>query len=195
MLNAILYISIETVIVFKSGLITLIVIKIIFPFQHQCTWSKWIVPITSLVWITVISTYLMHVIVPFQDPDIRILDKLCSIGWCAMNSNINILHAVIYIVDLSSMLIYIIAFLAMYTSLKSRYRKLGPVTSNIRCTAGVVTCKCIFDNILEILFRVYLLTLLSIKAANLRYTSFCLYLFLFILPTNLIYSYIIIFFK
>ena len=143
----------------------------------------------------VYSANLMHVIVPFQDPDIRILDKLCSIGWCAMNSNINILHAVIYIVDLSSMLIYIIAFLAMYTSLKARYRQLGPVTSNIRCTAGVVTCKCIFDNILEILFRVYLLTLLSIKAANLRYTSFCLYLFLFILPTNLIYSYIILFFK
>ena len=195
MLNAILYISIEAVIVFKSGLMTLIVIKIVFPYQHQCTWLKWIVPLTSLVWITVISTYVVHIIVSFQDPHTHTLDKLCSIGWCAMNNNINILHVVVYIVDLFSMLIYIVTFLAMYTSLKSRDRKLGSITPNRRCTASVATGKCIFDNILEIVFRVCFFILLFSKVANLRYTYFCLYLFMFILPTNIIYSCIIIFFK
>ena len=195
MLNAILYISIEAVIVFKSGLITLIVIKILFPYQHQCTWLKWIVPITSIVWITVISTYLEQFIVLFQDPHIRILDKLCSVGWCGMKNSNNILHAAIYIVDLVCMLNYIAAFLAMYTSLKSRDRKLGSFTSNRRSTASVATCKCIIDNILEILFRVCLLALLSIKVANLRYAYFCLYLFMFLLPANVIYSCIILFSK
>ena len=194
-LNAILYISIETLIVFKSGLVALIMMKILFPFQHQCAWLKWIVPITSLVWITLILTYLVQVTILFQDPHARILDKLCSIGWCVINSNINILQTLIYIVDIVSMLFCIVVFFMIYASLKSRNRKLGSLTPNRRCTASAVTCKCIFDNILEILFRVYLLTLLSTKVANLRYTYFCLYLFIFILPTNLIYSCIILFFK
>ena len=194
-LNAILYISIEAVIVLKSGLMILIVMKLLFPFQHQCVWLKWIVPITSLVWITLILTYVVHVIVSFQDLHTLILDKLCSIGCCAMRNNNNILYVVIYILDPCCMLIYTVAFLVMYTSLKSRDCKLGSFTPEKRCTARVAAWKCMFDNILEIVFRVSLLTLLSIKIANLKNTYFCLYLFIFILPTNVIYSCVILFFK
>ena len=187
MLNAIVYISLEALIVFKSSLSFVIALKIMFPFRHQCTWLKWIVPAIGLVWFSVIVIYVIHLILLFRIQTRPILDKLCSIGWCEMQIDFNILHAMIYIVDQLSILMYVIAFSLTYISLKKYQNKFVCEASNNHYSAIVVTCKCVFANIMEIIFRVYLITILSVKLGHFSTGPFCFSFILYALPINILF--------
>ena len=57
--------------------------------------------------------------------------------------------------------------------------------------AIVVTCKLIVVNIFEISLRTYLLTVFSLKLADIKYSHFCLYFFMRALPLNLIFFFVL----
>ena len=185
-LNGILYISSETLIVFKSIMIALIMIKIKLPFKHQCTWVKWVVPASGVVWLLITTTFLIYIVVSFQEQDQFIFDKLCSICWCDMNIKFNMLHATIYIVDNLCLLNYIINFSVIYSSLNEHQNKLTLTGHSKHNLAITITCKLIIINILEIIIRIYLFTLLTLNLAHIKYAHFCWYFFLCALPMNII---------
>ena len=189
LLNAVLYVSLESIIIFKSSVSLLIALKIRFPFRHQCPWLKWVTLASGCVWLFIITTYMMHFFLPFsENSSHHIFDKLCSIAWCEMYINFNLLLGMIYFVDQLSICIYIFAFLLTYFSLKNYQNKFRCETSSNTYSAGGVTCKCILANILEIILRIYLATLLSVKLIHVRYVHLCFSFFLYALPTNILFS-------
>ena len=185
-LNAVTYISLETIIVFKSILCQLILLKIMFPFKHQCRWVKWITPASGFVWVIVITIYMIHTFV-YQEQEYLIFDRLCSIGWCEMKITFNMLHAIILIVEHLSIVNYIYSFIMIYFSLKKQQSKLKFSKSNRHYTAIAITFKIISVNILEILLRIYLILLLSFKSAHFRFPHFCLYFVICALPINVLF--------
>ena len=121
---------------------------------------KWDTPASSFVWLFIMMTYMIHFFLPFNEKSSHnIFDKLCSIAWCEMYINFNLLLGMIYFVDQLSICIYMSAFLLTYFSLKKYQKKFRCETSRNNYSAGGVTCKCILANILEIILRVYLSTL------------------------------------
>ena len=186
-LNVCLFISVQTITLFRSGLTGLITLKIMYPFRHQCIWFKWIPPLTGGVWGSATLTYLLYITLSFQRQSRPIFDKLCSIGWCDMQFNFNMLHVMIFIVGNVSLFIYILAFLMMYTSLKKHNDKFGANASSRNSTAGMITCKCILANISGIMLMVYLIVLLSISSSQWKPMNFCLYFFIYALSVDILF--------
>ena len=186
MLNAVLYISMQTLTVFRSSLAGLITLKIMYPFKHQCTWTKWVAPTSGFVWIFAIMTYILYIILSFQQQNRPLFDKLCSIGWCDTQFNFNMLHIMILVVGNVSILIYILAFIMMYTSLNKHTVKVVTHSPSKHSRAAIVTCKCILANISGILLMVYITAHLFLKFSHLELVNFCLYFFLYALPLDII---------
>ena len=186
-LNVCLFISVQTLNLFRSSLAGLIALKIMYPFRHQCTWFKWIPPASGGVWGSATLPYLIYIILSFQRRRQLIFDKLCSIGWCDMQFNFNLLHVMILIVGTASIIIYILAFLMMYTSLKKHNDTFGANVSNRHSTAGMITCKCILANISGIMLMVYLIALLSINSSQWKPMNFCLYFFIYALSMDILF--------
>ena len=196
MLNAILYISLQTSIVFKCVLSGLITLKTMFPFKHQCPWIKWIGPASVCVWLFAITTYLIYIFLSFREENVPVFDKLCSIGWCDMEEiSFNLLHGILYIISTLSILFFVVSFVMLYKSLKKFQSGFKTDTPTKHFTANIVTCKCILFNISEILLRGYLITILSMKVADLTFVHFCFYYFLYGLSVNILLSSLIILFQ
>ena len=70
---------------------------------------------------------------------------------------------------------YVASFIMIYKTLRARHNTLVQIQSGKRYTAGAITCKLICVNIFEILLRVYLITMLSIKFAHLKFVNYCSY--------------------
>ena len=185
-LNAVLYISLEGIIIFKSSLSFMIALKIMFPFRYQCTWLKWVGLATGFVWLFIVSTYMTHYLLNVRHNPT--FDRLCSIGWCEMQVNLNLLHVVIYFVDQVAIFVYVLAFLLTYTSLKKHLSKFTCETSTNHYSASAVTCKCVFANIIEIILRIYLCIILCVKLGHWKFKYLCLYFFIYALPINILFS-------
>ena len=56
-------------------------------------------------------------------------DNLCSIGWCGLNRRINLLHVMIYIIDILAIFILVTAFVLVYISLRRHERNIVQSTS------------------------------------------------------------------
>ena len=186
-LNACLFISVQTITLFRSSLTGLITLKIMYPFRHQCTWFNWIPLASGGLWGFATIIYLIYIILTFQRQSRPIFDKLCSIGWCDMQFNFNMLHVIIFVVGNTSIFIYILAFLLMYTSLKKHNDNVGAAISNRNSTAGMITCKCIIANISGIMLMVYLIALLSINSSQWKTMNFCLYFFIYALSVDILF--------
>ena len=186
-LNVCLFISVQTITLFRASLTGLIALKIIYPFRHQCTWFKWIPPASGGVWGLATITYLIYIILSFQRQSRPIFDKLCSIGWCDTQFNFNLLHVMIFIVGNASIFIYILAFTIMYTSLKKHNDTFRTNVSNRQYTSGMITCKCILANISGIMLMVYLIALLSINSSQWKPMNFCLYFFIYALSVDILF--------
>ena len=187
MLHGLIYISFETIIVFKCIMISLIMVKIIFPFKHQCTWVNYVVPASGFVWIFVATTFLIHICMSLQEQNKIIFDTLCSIGWCDMNIKFNVFYSMIYIVDYLSFFFYIVTFSVIYNSLNKYHNEVTFAGNNRRNSAIVTTCKLILVNVSEIVLRLYFVALLSTKSAHSINANFCFYFFIWALPVNIIF--------
>ena len=186
-LNACLFISAQTITLFRSSLTGLITLKIMYPFRHQCTWFNWIPLVSGGVWGFATITYLIYIILSFQRQSRLIFDKLCSIGWCDMQFNFNMLNAMTFVVGNACIFIYILAFLMMYTSLKKHNDNVGAAVSNRHSTAGMITFKCIIVNISGIMLMAYLITLLSTNYSQWKPMNFCLYFFIYALSVDILF--------
>ena len=187
-LNAVLYISLEILLVFKAGSVLVLVLKIKFPFKHQCPWFKWIIPASGFAWLFITVTYVIHILLFFLVQKQYYFDNLCSIGWCDINVDFTLLHVMVYIIDSASIITFIISFTNVYTSLKRHRREIDPATVNNPYTVTGVTCKLIFRNLVEIIFRYCMLGVLSAQLAKLYDYHLCLYFFLYALPVTILYS-------
>ena len=79
-LNAMIYISLESIIVFKCILCGLISIKLKFPFNHQCTWLQWMIPASGLVCAINTTIYIIHMFYPLHS-----IINLCLITYVPLD--------------------------------------------------------------------------------------------------------------
>ena len=193
-LHGIIFISFETVIVFKWIMIWIIMLKIMFPFKHQCIWVRYIVPASGLVWFFVATTFFVYIFLSLKGQNKVMFDPLCSIGWCDMTIKLNMFYSMIYIVDHLSIFNYIVTFSIIYTSLKKHQNEVTLTENTRHHSAIAITCKLIFVNISEIFLRLYFIVILS-KSAYFLNADFCLYFFMLALPVNIICFDIIYLFK
>ena len=185
-LNVCLFISVQTLTLFRSSVTGLIALKIMYPFRHQCTWFKWIPLASGGLWGFATMTYLIYIGLAFKRQGRPMFDKLCSIGWCDTQLNFNMLHVMIFIVGNASIFIYILAFLIMYTSLKKHNATVEANVSSRHSTAGMITCKSILANISGIILMIYLIALLSISSSQLRPVNLCWYFFIYALSVDIL---------
>ena len=187
LLNAILYVTLETTFIFKVSSIGIISLNIVYPFKHQCTWLQWTGLSTVCIWGLIILSYLIHIYVELLRQDHVEFDNLCSIGWCGMVAQFNILYGMIYIVDTLSFFAHIYSVSKVYYFLKNHIRCVHLNSTKTYSVHGV-TSKLVLKMLFEIIFRLYLVSLMTFKMSNLNHKYFCFYLFMYVLPSNLFLS-------
>ena len=127
-----------------------------------------------------------HICVKFPLEHHVEFDNLCSIGWCEMITYANILYGMIYIVDTLSISAHMFSVLKVYIFLTNQTRS-GNLKSTKNYSVHGVTSKLFLSMFLEIIFRLYLFTLITFKMYNSYQKYFCLYLFMYVLPLNLFF--------
>ena len=193
-LNAILYISLVTLIAFRTCILGFVALKIVYPFKHQCTWLKRTALITVIIWVFVTLTYISSILFMFFTQMKYNFDNVCSIGWCVVNDGVNVLHLILLFVFKSSLILHIIAVFKVYIFLEN-HQKIVPA-SNKHYSANIVTCKLTASNLSEIILMIYLFIFFTLRLSNnLSNDMYCFNLFLYSLPMYTCLSGIINIFK
>ena len=187
LLNAIIYITLETTIVLKVSSIGIISLNIVYPFKHQCRWLKWTGLITCFIWVFIILSYFVHIFVERLRQNHDEFDIMCSIGWCEMTRHFNILYGMIYIVDTLSIFVHIFSVSKVYNFLKYHTKSVDLKSTKNYSVNGVTSNICL-RMFFEITFRLYLVILITFKMCNVNLKYFCLYLFMYVLPVNLFFT-------
>ena len=184
-LNSILYISLENLILFKAGAVVVVVFKIIFPFKHQCMWLKWTGLIVFFLWILITITHLFN-IYSIRFTNNLLFDNLCSIMWCNILNNVNHSQITMMLIDSISIVLIFAATSTAYMSLRKQQQH-NLAQSSIKRSPILITCKLIFPNVTEIVFRCFLLTMFTVKFAGSSYPGdHCTFFILFVTPLNII---------
>ena len=81
MINASTFVAFKGCLVFKTYHVICVVLKIIFPFEHQCRWLRLTIVRSSLPWILLTSLYTCNIMYRYNNNGV-FLDQLCSFGDC-----------------------------------------------------------------------------------------------------------------
>ena len=184
-LNILLYTSLESLLLFKAGLVLILALQIIYPFKHQCLWLRRTVPALSVIWSVILSTYFLTFTEELKFG--YICDSICSIGMCGVTDTPHILMKMTCCID------FIFATMSIFLIMKTnRAMKKSKETLNMGQTYQsksannrLIIFKVASPILLELPFRLCLLILLVISFSSVNYTSYCRFLFLFALPVNL----------
>ena len=104
-----------------------------------------------------------------------------------MITYVNILYGMIYIVDTLSISAHMFSVSIVYNFLTNHARSVNLKSTKNYSVYGV-TSKLFLRMLLEIIFRLYLVTLITFKMANFNQIVFGFYLFMYVLPLNLFFS-------
>ena len=193
-LNVLLYISLASNIIFKSCLVIIVALQIIYPFKHQCMWLKWTGLFSMLIWIAVLATYFLNLYQHFELEGTY--DIFCSIGMCDIIKPPILLNLICFV---NCALFVLSAFI-----LKKTFTAMGKSKENLNLpksnqnqkqTSIMVILKIAVPTATELPFQIALILLLIIKLANISISQFCQYIFLFVLPLHIIYSSIILLYR
>ena len=186
LLHAILYISLLASIVFKFLIIIFVSLRIIYPFKHQCNWMKWTGQATSIIWLTLTMTYLIHVSIQFAKE--IFFDNLCSIGWCDLKIGFNILQVTIYVINYFSIVVFLVAMPWVYIFLRNQEISIIQLTNNRHYLAWAVTCKLVCKCFFDLMLTLYLVSLLTLTFASFSCKNYCSYFILYALPLKILLS-------
>ena len=183
-LNAIIFISFETTVIFKTFLFGFKILKIIYPFEHQCVLFKWFGRAIFIIWISVTLTYILNIFFILSVYSIITFDNLCSLAWCGMHVHFYVLHGMIYFIDIICISTHVLASWKVHSVLKIQLR--NAPTCNKQYSPSIVTFRLNRPNCSEFILRLYLFSILTAKLLdNLTNESYCMSLFLYIMPVNL----------
>ena len=187
-LNILLFTSLESLVVFKGGLVLILALQIIYPFKHQCLWLRRTVPVLSVIWLAILSTYF-----PTFTEETKfgyICDSICSIGMCGVTDPPHILMKMTCCIDFffATMSIFPIMKIFMVMDKSKETLNMGQTNKTKSVNKSLIIFKVASPILLELPFRLCLLILLVISFSSVNYASYCRYLFLFALPVNLVCS-------
>ena len=184
-LNILLYTALESVVIFKVGLVLILSLQIIYPFKHQCSWLRNMALLTSMIWLVVLSTYFLTLI---KQPKFGYMfDSICSIGMCGITDIPRILIKMACCIDFTFVAISIYSIMKTCLAMRKSNKTLIMAHTNKMMSVNIfsVILKIASPVIVELPFRLCLLSLLAITFSSLNSITYCKYLFLFALPANL----------
>ena len=180
--NALLYTSLQCTVIFKVLLIIIMSLKMTFPFSHQCRWLKWTWLVLACTWVFLILSYIVMVFA-FQ---ITMFDSICSVAWCGQRSTFNLL-SIISLVDFGLILIIIFSMAMAYSSL-SVISKTATSQSHKPYSVSGVMFKIASPIFPEIVFILFLLSVIINKLSNSFSENYCTQVFILALPLKIILS-------
>ena len=180
-----LYTSIQAIAVFKTSLIIYVSIQILYPFKHQCSFSKWTGTISLVVWLFILTSCSLTFFDKFQHQD-----YLCSIGNCSQGNIFSLFLPIICFTDILSVVFCILSVTKLYNDLEKQKKNMSMFQIKNRQLPKntFVVFKLVIPFIAELPFRICLLILLFIRLAHIMSEEFCKAVILFILPANIIWS-------
>ena len=184
-LNAVLYIASEMTRFCKVISIFLIMLKIRYPFKHQCIRVIRIAPLSLVILVISICLYMV-----FQNSCKLfsscnfLFDQFCTLGMCHTKALHTLTPLLIFIFDLlffiSTCCILIITLFSLTSYKIHCSRNLSPVVLVMKIATLVSG---------EFLFRIFCCIIFLSKNSSVDLNEkFCLYVFLNILPVNTLYS-------
>ena len=195
LLNIILYISLECMICFNTGLVLILALQVIYPFRHQCIWLKWVSVFSTLGWLFFLTIYFVNFHEPSLSEPPYIYDYLCSIGMFEIDETLHLLLTLVCFTDNALTVVCIFPLYKAYRELEKSKRMLAnnqkSHASNLKITIKLA-CRILS----EIPFRLALLHLLiSSQVSSTTFNLICKYVFILILPVYILFICIVLFFR
>ena len=190
LLNFALYISLECIIIFKTSLVIILGLQILYPFNHQCLWLRYTGPISVIIWLLSSSTYFVHLSYQFENESIYVFDTLCSIGMCGLGNTLHLLLYMTCFIDWFAILFCIFPMIKTYAVMVS-YKKMSNTlrsNQNLSVNNMSVILKIAIPILTELPFRSCIFILLMDTFVSFLNVEYCKYLFLFALPANTFFS-------
>ena len=198
LLNIILYISLECMICFNTGLVIILASQIIYPYRHQLIWLKWVSLFSTIAWLFFLTMYFVN----FREPSLSkppyTYDYLCSIGMIEINEALHILLTLVCFIDNALMVVCIFPLYKAYSELEKSKRMLAMLAGNHKSSVSSfkITIKLSCRMLTEIPFRMALLYLLiTSQVSRTVFNLFCKYVFILNLPVNMICISMLLFFR
>ena len=191
-LSILLYVSLQTITIFKTFLVIFLSLQILYPFKHQCVFLKWTSILCIIVWLIVSTSSGIMFVVNFRS------DFLCSIAECSNNDKFKLLLWITCSSYNVLILFSILLAIKIYITLTEQNKLLSNVQTKSKYSSKniVLVIKLAGPIIFKFPFRISLLLMQAMKLANVVFTNLCQSVFLFVLPVNIICSYVLlIYFK
>ena len=189
LLNVILYISLESNMIFKTSLVIYVSIQLIYPFKHQCMWVRWSAMYCAGVWVFSSVTYMFNLVEQMTHQETYRFDYLCSVGCCDVKDTFYLLLTIICFSDSLLVALSIWKTIQTYIHLGKSAKSINSASSSHKSSSHIkIILKISYPIILEIPIRLIFLCSLLIQFSNVFAADFCSYVFLYILPMNTIYG-------
>ena len=178
-LKLIVYISIQTMVIFNTHSIFCVSVKILYPFKHQDKYIKWTMQLSLVVWIIVSGSSLSTFIGELKQ------DEICSMSNCSTDNRLNLLLLMVCVTAILTKLSCMIVARKVYIALEKNNATWSDKRKQINSYR--VTLKLIYPMLLQLPLHICLFNLLAFQLANLTFvTHFCRAVFLFVFPLNVV---------
>ena len=190
LINALSFIGFEGCFMFKTYYVLIVVLKIIFPFKHQCRWLRLNVCKNSFPWVMVTALYSITLFYRYQNNAV-FYDQLCSFGDCHIDTRYsdNMLLTMAAGIDIMCLLLVLASVTSFAMSVKQNNAflngtKLGNKTSPFKIVLKLCSPICT-----DICIGLYIVCVCFQKVFDLFPSEYtCLIIFIALMPINVITS-------
>ena len=185
--------AIETSLIFKSMAITIICLKIIYPFKHQLRWLKVVPTAIIIMWLIIVALNVYDLVRFSSDDDGEThIDQFCTSFDCSEELTAVIISTTC--VNIGCILLVCATLCITYFNLKKKEKTRVASTKTI--SIARVVSRMIKPFLFEISFRIIAVSVYMTKLILLHFPmKICLSLFLSMVPINIIVSSVLNMFK
>ena len=191
-LKLICYISILTMVVFRTHLLFCVCVKILYPFKHQNGYLKWTLRMTLVVWIIALISSFSTFMEELQQ------DEICFMVKCSTNSALNLLLYMTCVTQTLTIISCILIIRKVYRALEENNTTWAELqTKQIHIINSFkVILKITRPIILQLPVHFCIFGVLIFKLADLESGElYCQMVVLFVLPVSVLFSFITMYWK
>ena len=188
-LNASCFITFDVYFLFKAMQIIIIVLKIMYPFRHQCRWLLFIGMVCGMSWLFVTALYIINTVQRYMINKVIFFDKLCSFAECDDNSTHYMLPITDAIINMMCLISIVISLIVFFICLRIHSKATQGMYSSVRIFPIHIVFKLSRPVYSDLLLRVYILLMFSSHKIGYYFNqNTCLISFIILAPINIMVS-------
>ena len=186
-LNASCFITFEVCFIFKGIQICIIVLKMIYPFRHQCRWLIGLV--CGMSWVFLTAIYIINTAQKYNNK-VVFFDKLCSFAECEGHKTHYILPVTNSIINTLCLISISMSLFLFYICLKNHSKATQGMYCSVKRISPVYTLFRLSRPLYsDVFFRLYILLLFFADAIDFYSNqNMCLITFIILAPLNMMVS-------